>query len=336
MALIQLQNNNSIIDRLSAIDTKIAESLFDLRPDPDYFALLKKALSSKSANATITDEKSNMWGLLPGLCCQAAGGQASWADSLAASWILFYAAADLMDSIQDQDEPADWWKKGGPEIALSAATGLFFSAASILSTFDPCQEISGLPLDFYKEFYRDFLQMSSGQYADLRSDQLSLDQYWEITSKKSGSFFRLACRSGASLATQDLVCRNHFADFGHSLGIMIQVLDDLDDLNCLLSPERYRGYRSIFRSVPYIYAFQVLPDEEANLLQQMVLELHSNPQAGEDAFTLIEKSGATVYLLTQIERHRSLAFEKIEKAVSNAEAREMLAQFVRPIGSLKK
>ena len=72
-----------------------------------------------------SDKSLSRWVDLPGLCCQAAGGNPEWANDLTAAWILFYSAAHLMDKVQDQDEPDPWWQKLGPGVALSAATGLY-------------------------------------------------------------------------------------------------------------------------------------------------------------------------------------------------------------------
>jgi hypothetical protein len=44
----------------------------------------------------------------------------------AAAWLLFYAAAHLMDSLEDRDDPDPWWQALGPSAAINIATGLYF------------------------------------------------------------------------------------------------------------------------------------------------------------------------------------------------------------------
>ncbi len=334
MALNNQRNHIFISYRLAAIKTRIAASLIGLNLTAEYRALLETALFSKKRQDTGAEDGSEKWGLLPGLCCQAAGGQADWVDTIAASWILFYTAADLMDSAQDQDEPAEWWKDGGPAVALSAATGLFFCAAALLSEAAFSEKTAAVAPQLTKDFHLSFLQMSSGQYADLRNTHPNLAQYQDIASQKSGSFFALACRSGARVAIQDIERINHFGEFGHSLGMLIQVLDDLEDLNSLLHSDKAHLSKSIFHSLPYIYAMQVLPQTENAQLARSLELASRDSQAALKTFDMIEKSGAVIYLLAEIERHRSRALETLTQAADEGEARALLEEFVRQLGAL--
>lgn len=335
MALGNQHNHLNIQDGLNAINQKIAVSLFDLNLDPAYRGLLENALSTKSSQAGDSDQTTKPWGLLPGLCCQAAGGQVSWAETIATSWLLFYAAADLMDSIQDRDDPASWWVEGGPAVALSASTGLFFWASSLLSETTVNKRTASIAADLIKDFHHSFLRMSAGQYADLVKTQPGLDQYWQTASAKSGSFFALACRSGARIATRDMNRISAFGEFGHALGILIQILDDLEDMQMLRDSSKVTNFDQISRSLPMVYALQVLPSHFRDQLIQTLRIAEKDPGVGQNVFDLIEQSGSVIYLLAEIEHYKSEALEKLSMAAEIGKAQDILRNLVRQLGSLE-
>ena len=334
MALGNQHNHLNIQDGLNAIRQKIAASLFDLNLDPAYTALLESALSSKSSQVGDSEQTAKPWGLFPGLCCQAAGGQVSWAETIAVSWLLFYAAADLMDSIQDQDDPASWWADRGPAVALSASTGLFFWASSLLSETAVNERTASIAPDLINDFHHSFLQMSAGQYADLVKAQPGLDQYWQTASAKSGSFFARGCRSGACIATRDHDRITAFGEFGQALGVLIQILDDLEDLHWLRDSSKVTNFDQISRSLPMVYALQVFPSSLRDQLVQALKIAEKDPGAGQDVFDLIEQSGSVIYLLAEIEHYKSLGLEKLSMVAENGEAQDILENLVRQLGSL--
>ena len=256
-------HNNYIKDRLVAIQENIAASLLCFELDPEYAALLQTALFANKDQPSNADQNSIQWGLLPGLCCQAAGGQANKADIIAAIWILFYAAADIMDTAQDQDEPAAWWVDSSPSVALSAATGLFFCASSLLSRTAFQDETAAIAQLLIKDFHHSFLKMSSGQYADLVHPHPNLDQYWRIADAKSGAFFSLACRSGARVAVQNPDRIEAYGDFGNALGILIQILDDLEDLRQLDHSSGIKNIQQLNWFAPFRICPQRIPRTSA-------------------------------------------------------------------------
>lgn len=324
----------NIRDRLTAIEQEIVGSLSEFNLSADYHNLLHTVLFSNSIQDSASEPKP--WGLLPGLCCQAAGGEIEWADKVAASWLLFYAAADLIDSAQDQDDVSVWWPDGDPAQALSAATGLIFCASSLLNKAAFSQKLRVNSMAQVQDFYHSFLLMSSGQYADIRTPYPDLEQYWQIAAEKSGSFFALACRSGARLAIREQEKLSAFGDLGQLLGILIQILDDLEDLNSLLQTEKTRKNKMLSRSLPFVYALQVLPEDARQRLKQF-LELDSaDAQSRLDMFHLIETSGVTIYLLAQIDRYRSLALEKLSLVACDGTAKALLENMICQLGSFNK
>ncbi len=217
-----------------------------------------------------SSRKLSQWVELPGLCCQAAGGRPEWADDLTVAWLLFYAAADLMDKVQDQDEPAGWWRGLGAGAALSAATGLYFSAALALNQLAHNDKYGSAAVGLTQDVYKTFLEMTGGQYADLVNQNPTLEQYWESIGAKSGGFFALVCRAAAQLADQDREQLNGFQKYGYHLGMLVQILDDLEDVRPLFGRQIPGQRQELAHSLPVIYALSVLSDAENDDLKRLL------------------------------------------------------------------
>ena len=138
------------------------------------------------------------------------------------------------------------------------------------------------------------------------------------------------------MALQDQEKLSVFGELGFNLGILVQVLDDLDDLNSLLQPEKSRENRLLPRSLPFVYAFQVLPFSKREQVMRFLECGEGDIQTGQDLFNLIEESGATIYLLAQIDRYRSLALERLSLVACDGPARAMLEKLIRQLGSINK
>ena len=269
--------------------------------------------------------------LLPGLCCQAAGGDPGWAADLAAAWLLYYSAAHVFDSVEDQDQPEAWWAASRPGVAINVATGLLFSASLGLQRLFEHQQTHQVAHLVIQDFNQSLLVMSSGQHADLVNPLPGLEQWLEIAGAKSGEFFALACRSGARLATDDLARLKGFSDFGRHLGILLQILDDLEDLKPGSGAEMPDLSPRIGRSLAVAYALDVLPSPAQQTLRECLQTLRDDQQAAGELIQLLDRSGAALYLTTEIERQLRLGFKALEEAVPVTPAGDILASLLREL-----
>lgn len=290
---------------------------------PDLIAVMRLALFSGNGGKS-------RWLHLPALCCQAAGGDPQWAENLTAAWLLYYAAAHLMDSVQDQDDPDPWWAESGAGSALSAATGLYFSAGLLLNQLHDIKATQIAAADIASDFYRGFLVLSSGQLRDLERPEPSLEEYWTLAEAKSGIFFALACRNGARLAIEDAVRLVAYAEYGRNLGVIIQVLDDLDDVVAAHDNPAEKLPPQLLRALPYVYALEVLPSSDRDRLR-----LCAHNQGGEngkaEALGLIDLSAAATYTLMIVEQRKNQALSALRSTLSQSEAARSLEDLVRGI-----
>lgn len=264
-----------------------------------------------------------IWAALPGACCQAAGGDPRLVDNFAAAWFLFYVAAHMMDKIEDQDVQEYPQPGLGPGAGINIASGLYFTASLLLESLHVTNSSSSRASEINSDFYKAFLRMCSGQQRDLDHPAPSLPEYWENAADKSGIFFSIACRLGARFGTTEPAILTHYGNFGLQVGMLVQALDDLEDYR--ESGIAFRGisFQVLRRSLPVIYALDVLPEQEAALLIKD-LKQSEDESSARAAFTRIEKSGASLYILTEIERLRDLARTSLECAQPLAPADEAL------------
>lgn len=289
---------------------------------------MRFALKPPQGRGAEPDDDSIHWAALPGLCCVASGGEANWADELAAAWYLLYCAADMMDSIEDEEELDSWWAESGPKGGINISSGLFFSAALALNELHRKTFLGSNPSDVVENFYHGFLQVCGGQQEDLAVAQPTLEQYWRIAESKSGAFFSLATKCGAQLATTDAEKLEGFRRYGSAVGILIQVRDDLEELRSLQRGSLPEKKSSLVHSLPLIYALEVLGDGEKSALLAYLAGNILDPQPGLRVFEILERSGVVIYILTQLEKYKAKALAGLASGEARKPARENLVAII--------
>jgi geranylgeranyl pyrophosphate synthase len=270
----------------------------------------------------------SQWAELPGLCCQAAGGRPEWADGLTVAWLLFYSAADIMDKVQDGDEPAVWWRELGAGAALSAASGLYFSASLALNQLADNDRTRSVAAEITQDLYSSFLEMTSGQYADLVNQSPTLEQYWKFIGAKSGGFFALACRAAARLVDREVEHLENFGRYGHHLGMLVQILDDLEDV-LPMSDRVAPGQRhELAHSLPVIYVLSILPDPECEELKRYLSAAPVDEFAAAEVIRILNENNAALYLAAEMEKHRGMALDAIRSAARPSPARDALEAYL--------
>lgn len=265
---------------------------------------------------------------LPVLCHQGAGGDPQHAEELAQAWVLLYLAAHLMDSVQDGDPPQHWWAEHGPGVALNTATGLYFTASLLLARMQENPQLGERARHVAAEFYRRFLLMCSGQHADLVTARPSLEMFWRLAEAKSGAFFAMACWGGAWLAGAGAGKLQAYETFGAHLGILVQIADELAEI-LPASPGGVHGQLiGMGRSLPVLYALEVMPANEQEILLKLLAEAPENPVAAMDMLALLDESRAGVYIRTEQEKHIRLATEALEEAAPIAPAYDALVSII--------
>jgi geranylgeranyl diphosphate synthase type I len=271
---------------------------------------------------------------LPGLCCEAAGGSAQRAEAVTAAWLLFYTAGHLLDNVADEVVVQEVRPSWGPGTTINIATGLIASANIILNMLEEFGISRGAAYATRDDFYRSMLKACTGQHADLTLVNPTLEQCWETAEAKSGAVFAVACRAGARLATDDLEGIDLFGQFGHHLGMLLQIGDDIRGLwpkgstpSDLLAGRRW--------TLPVAYAMAVTPPAIHNHLDMCLLIAPTDHNSEVEARSQIIESGAVLYLAAEAARYHNQARAMLMSTAGDSPARDtLLAQLHKatPLG----
>jgi geranylgeranyl pyrophosphate synthase len=272
------------------------------------------------------------WALLPGLCSQAAGGDPRRADDLSLAWFLFYSAAHLFDQVEDQDPIEDGAPAWTPAVSINLSTGMMFAASLALNRMHQAERIGGMAARITNDFYHSLLTMCNGQHLDLVTPQPSLEQWMQIAGAKSGAFFRLACRAGASVASDQPAIVDAFGEYGFRLGLLLQILDDLGDFRTLTSSGESILSPDAGRSLAVAYARDVLPPDQRVALMEMIPSASANAKATQKVIELLTESGAGLYLDIEIERQRELGLQALLTTDPQPPAGETLLSLLTDLG----
>jgi geranylgeranyl pyrophosphate synthase len=276
---------------------------------PEFTQAMRLALTSREGR-----RDPSTWAALPGLCCQAAGGDPRTADPVAAAWLLFYTAAAIMDHVEDAEQPDPWWVELGAGAAINAATGLYFSACLALNDLDAWLDDPTAASEIRSQVLGRFLVMCSGQHLDLTQTKPSLEQYWQLARAKSGAFFTLACWAGARLATTQKEALEGYSQFGEHAGLLVQILDDLEELRDLEKGLLQGGLAGLSHALPVIYVREVCPAPVKARFDDLLSRSALNPGDAREILEIVESSGGALYLLSELERHHNLALEGLQRS----------------------
>jgi geranylgeranyl pyrophosphate synthase len=271
------------------------------------------------------------WAHLPELCCQAAGGDSESTKEIAAAWLLLFTAAHLIDSIEDGDVADEINAIGGSGPAINVTNGLFLSAALILNKFHEKVQNTNLASQISSDFYHTILIMTSGQHRDITNQQLTLEQWWRVAEAKSGSFFSLACRVGAQLGIDDPEKIKGYSDYGFHLGLMIQILDDLEDLASVINHEETDLTVGFEKSLAIAYTLDVLPEADKGQFMDRSRAIPREPEIVDSIIHTLNQCGAGLYMLSESERHRKSALRSLESACPSSPSGEKLSEYLREL-----
>jgi geranylgeranyl diphosphate synthase, type I len=295
----------------------------------EFSGSLKQALFFSSSDH---DPRKTHVRRLPEVCCQAAGGDPALAGPVSAAWLIFNRAAHIMDSVQDGDVPEPWWDQRGPGFALNVASAFYFTASKILDELEGYGISSRSAGAIRNTFSRLLLQMCEGQHLDLTATKTALDEYWRIVNLKSGLFFAIGCRSGAELVLNDTIRLDGFEIYGKEIGLIIQLLDDLEEFQ--INPETGKLVLDLSGknlSLPLSYAYSMLPDDQQMLLSEKIEQAKFDPDAVQSVLTMLDHIGVASYMSLEIARHASLALDGLEQARPIETTRETLEDLVNAL-----
>ena len=273
------------------VDSALLEQIWaSIDVNPIYISEIQQlCLASESVSAVSALDR------LPLLFCELNGGGEEQVIPVITAWTLLRYAARLLDDVQDGDLIE---QKMSEPVALNISTGLLFSVGLILNRLESAGVDARAAQQIQQKFYEELLIICSGQHLDLISKTPTLDEAWQIAAAKSGVFVGLICWAGGRVAGAEPKKLELYQQFGHALGLLDQIKDDLSDLwsDEVRLSDLQNGRN---QSLPIAYAFSVLPNDEKEKLSFYLNNGNTVVAADTNARELIIQSGAGVYLTVQ-------------------------------------
>ena len=314
---------NQVDSEISAI---INDVMSNSNLSPEMMQLIQASL-----NAEVKNGEQFKWAHLTILGCECVNGGNEVVLPGAVAMELSALAADIFDDIQDQDNDNLPWRQIPTANALNLAICLSMLSYEVLSRLSDDQN------RLYKEVSKILSHMwvtaSDGQFQEVlldSSEQVTLDQYFKLVEKKSGSLTSCACQLGAIFggASKELVLQ--LGHFGKYLGIMSQIRNDLNDF---LNFETKNDFVNHKKTLPYVYLLNILKGDAVVQFKKLThLKDNGLQDFGQDEQNclkqLVKNEGVIHYCRVMYEMFREKAIEIIQIIPVSEKNKETLIKLV--------
>lgn len=310
-----------------AISREINNILTRAQLSPEMLRMINTSLNADNKNGELFK-----WAHLTLLSCDCVGGVNEVALPGAIAMEFFALAADIFDDIQDQDNDNLPWRKLPNSNAINLATCLLMLGYEAISSIPDnrlLREVSQI-------LTRTGVISSDGQSQEFLYDSIekvSLEQYFEVVKRKSGSLTACACKIGATLGGASEVLVNQLAQFGTNLGIMSQIRNDLYDF---LSFEKKKDFFYNRKTLPYVYLLTILEGDEAERFKELTRiqreNIHSlGKEELESLKQLAYNEGVVHYCTVMYEIFRQKSMEVIMAIPILEKRKEKMIKIVEEI-----
>jgi geranylgeranyl diphosphate synthase, type I len=260
--------------------------------------------------------------LLVLLSAEAAGG--NWRDALPAAVAveLLHNFSLVHDDIQDnsplrRSRPTVWVKWGIAQ-AINAGDVLFtlaFLSIQGLARTLPAQQV----LLASQVLQQTCLRLTEGQYLDMSyesKNNLPIDAYWPMIGGKTSALLACCAELGALTGGAEEAQREYFREYGYSLGLAFQVLDDWLGIwgdVALTGKSVDSDLASGKKTFPVVHALSKEGPFARRWTKGRVL-----PEEVADVVCMLEEEGAQAYTLETAERLTNQAMEALCHASGSA------------------
>jgi geranylgeranyl pyrophosphate synthase len=210
---------------------------------------LRRALTTSGKLLGSSPDVGLIWGLLPLLACQSAGGDPLRALPLAAAVECLIAATDILDDIEDGDAPDALYLACGLPTATNVATLLLFLSQAALGRLREqgasAEQIAAAGLTLAEAGVR----ACAGQQHDLTPDLDTLvdtDSYLRMIGMKAAALVEGICRAGALFSPATPATVAAYGAVGLQMGLALQVNNDIVGTTAAsLRADRRAGRRTL-------------------------------------------------------------------------------------------
>jgi geranylgeranyl diphosphate synthase type I len=275
--------------------------------------------------------------LRPLLCllsCEACGGDWRQALPAAASIELIHNFSLIHDDIEDNSQQRRHrptiWSLWGEAQAINVGDGLFAVSRLALQRLGERGISPEKVLRAFRIVDQTCLDLTEGQYLDLafeKEEVVTVEMYLDMIGKKTGTLMGCATQLGALLGTDDEGIIESYRSFGHQLGLLFQIVDDVLGIwGAGEATGKGVGEDIVNRkkSLPVVYAIQQ-SDE--------LREIYQQEQMGETeqqaVMETLDSLSARDYTQSMAGSHLALALDALAATGFQNHAQDSLREIAR-------
>jgi geranylgeranyl diphosphate synthase type I len=277
--------------------------------------------------------------LRPALClfaCEAVGGDTGQALPVAVAIELLHNFSLIHDDIEDGDEMRHHrptvWRAYGRDPAITAGVALWALGYQTLMT----AEARGVPLDRVLAARRILSdaceEMIEGQHLDIsyeRRTDVTLAEYGEMISRKTGALFAASLETGALLGGVPVEDCPGFAAFGRELGLAFQIRDDILGIWGEGSATGKPVGADVARkkkSLPVVQAFQQVVGPDRTILRDVYAKEAVDDEDIEGVLDILQRWNVRYFSQGLAEDHRASAMAALAQTNLPPDARQAFDQ----------
>ncbi len=275
--------------------------------------------------------------LRPFLClhaCESVGGEWQQALPVAASLELVHNFSLIHDDIQDESgerrgRPTVWTLWGRAQ-AINVGDGMHALALSSLLRSEEAGVSHEKVVQAARLLGEASLKLCEGQYLDISYENrldISVGDYLEMISGKTAALFRCALEVGGLIGTDDRKTLARFRGFGHALGMMFQVHDDVLSIWGELENTGKSTTSDIEmrkKTLPIVYALEAAEGGDRDRLHGVYAKGRPSDEDVEYVIEALSRLGAQEYARGIANRYYEQALTELDGTGVSVQAKEEL------------
>ena len=315
--------NEYMLDRLPVIEESLQHALTRMIPsgNKELEEMLAYHMGWVGEGAGPKATGKRLRPLLVLMTNEACGGEWERTLSAASSLSFLHNFSLIHDDIEDDSDTRRGrltvWKKWNMPQALNSGDLMFsFSYACMLELhqagYSPERTLAALNL-----LQSTIQKLVHGQHLDMafeKREDVTLDEYWQMIGGKTAALISCACELGALLAQTNQETQQHLADFGRSLGLAFQVVDDW--LGIWGNPE-VTGKNVSMDLISRKKTIPILFGIEQNKAFAARWKAGFGPEEVETLADLLRQEGAQAYTEAQAQHLTNEALSSLEKGLGS-------------------
>jgi geranylgeranyl diphosphate synthase, type I len=325
----------AVEEELQAVVTRTTNPAY-----PDLRGMLAYHLGWEGPGSGPEAQGKRVRPLLVLLCAQAGG--ADWRKALpaAAAVELLHNFSLIHDDIQDNSPlrrgRETVWKVWGVPQAINAGDVMFTQAFRALHRLS--ENLSAqIALTAHCILEETCLKLTEGQYLDISYEtlrSLPLDNYWAMIGGKTSALLGCCAELGALCAEVDDTRRASYREYGYSLGLAFQVLDDWLGIwgdAGVIGKSTESDLVSGKKTLPVLYGLEHNPE-----FAHKWASGGFTPEDIAPAVRMLDECGAGGFALAQAEELTSRALSALDQAVVLPGQAEVIKELTASLLKRKK